>query len=84
MEAQRKIGWNNFELGVIANKWGETQAHYLKTEEDMSNRQIQSYTTKWETTIQEFLWKFISALWEHICQFIHGTDKASNYRNTRI
>ena len=83
MEIQRKIGWNNFELGVLASKWRDAQAQYLKTEEDMTNQQIQNSTTKWATTVQECLWKFISALWESRCQFIHGIDKTTNYQKTR-
>jgi ribonuclease HI len=83
MELQKKIGWNNFELGVLARKWRDAQAQYLKTEEDMTQLQIQTNTTKWVKIVQECLWKYISGLWESRCQFIHGIDKNSNYQKTR-
>ena len=46
MEAQEKIGWHNFELGITLIKWRDAQSQYLKLEEDMSNGQIQSHTNK--------------------------------------
>ena len=50
---------------------------------EVSDRQSRGQAEKCMVTIQEFLWGFISAVWENRCQFIHGSDQVKKSSNTR-
>ena len=84
MEAQKLIGWKNFELGGLAKKWKTAQREYLIGMMDQTARQSTEQANRWSVIVQKCLWEFLAAVWKYRCQLIHGKDKDDKYHKARV
>ena len=77
-EAQRRIGWSLLRYGFLATEWRKSQLEWAQARDpNFSPKKI----VRWAKLVQESLWDFVSAIWDHRNKVIHGKDEEEALRN---
>ena len=73
IEAQGKIGWQLLRYGFIAKDWKAIQTEWGKTRDPNYARKKGD---RWAKQLQETLWEYVAAVWDHRNKTIHGNDES--------
>ena len=72
MVAQDTIGWGIVRYGFIAKEWTAAQTHWAESRDPNHSPKK---TLRWAKQVQEHMWSFVTAIWDHRNKEVHGKEK---------
>ena len=72
MDAQGYIGWSLLQYGFVAKAWKNTQVNWARTRDP---KYLTKRGNRWARQLQESLWDYVAAIWDHRKKTVHGIDK---------
>ena len=72
MSTQSAIGWNLLQFGFVAVAWKKTQHDWAKHRDPNYSHKR---SKRWARQLQESLWEYVSAIWDHRNKVVHGKDQ---------
>ena len=75
LNAQTDIGWDLLRFGFVATAWKNTQHEWEKHRDPNYNSKR---SERWSRQLQELLWEYVSAVWDHRNKLVHGKDHQEN------
>ena len=75
LNAQTDIGWDLLQFGFAAMAWKNAQHKWEKHRDPNYNSKR---SEQWSRQLQESLWEYVSAVWDHRNKLVHCKDHQEN------